>query len=158
MKKFLLFVFLSVFTIGAFADQPTVAGAATEATQWGQLAKDIGEAIGIAAHGVGVAVNDFITSPAGILTVVLIIGKMLGKGLVLVPFLIFVAWVGARIIRALWTKEIAPIETRGLLGRPKTGYRRIYYNWEEAKDTQICAAALVVILGLCTYALTIVNW
>jgi hypothetical protein len=67
----------------------SVKAVAEHSSEISEAAKGIAEAIGIAAKELGIAVNDFLKSPAGTLTVALIIAKFFGTkiiGLLLLPF------------------------------------------------------------------------
>lgn len=71
-------------------------------TEWGQFAQDIAKAIGVAAQELNIAVNEFITSPAGILTVAILLfnfgGELFFGFLIGVPLLI----IHIMITRAAW--------------------------------------------------------
>lgn len=74
---------------------PTVS--VEKASQWGALAKEFAGAIGIAAKELGVAVNDFLDSPAGYLMAAILVLKFAGGLIVAIPFTIgsslFLYWV-----------------------------------------------------------------
>jgi len=52
-----------------------------EIREWGRLGKDIGQAIGATAKELSIQVNDFIKTPAGVLTVGIILWKVVGNEL-----------------------------------------------------------------------------
>ena len=78
---------------------PTVS--VEQASQWGTVAKEFAGAIGIAAKELGVAVNDFIDSPAGYLMAAIKVFKFAGGVIVAIPFTlvssVFLYWVLSRI-------------------------------------------------------------
>lgn len=59
--------------------------------EWGMLAKEFGSAIGATARELGVAVNDFLTTPAGVLITIYLFWSKLGGILIGVPF-VLVIW------------------------------------------------------------------
>ena len=54
--------------------------------EWGSLAKEFGSAIGATAKELGVAVNDFLRTPAGILITVYLFWSKLGGIIIGIPF------------------------------------------------------------------------
>lgn len=67
-----------------------------EVTGWSQAAKGFAEALGVAAKQLGIAVNDFLNSPAGILLAVILLFNYAGGAIVGLPFTMFSLWL-------LWT-------------------------------------------------------
>lgn len=62
------------------------------AGQWGVIAKDFAQAIGIAAKELGIAVNDFLDSPAGYLMALILLVKYAGALLIGIPYTLFSGW------------------------------------------------------------------
>lgn len=56
--------------------------------EWGSLAKEFGSAIGSTAKELGVAVNDFLRTPAGVLITVYLFWSKLGGIIIGIPFVI----------------------------------------------------------------------
>lgn len=56
--------------------------------EWGSLAKEFGSAIGATARELGIAVNDFLATPAGILITVYLFWSKLGGIIIGIPFVI----------------------------------------------------------------------
>lgn len=89
----------------------SVKAVAEHSSEIGEAAKGIAQAIGIAAKELGIAVNDFLKSPAGTLTVAFIFAKFFGAkilGLLLLPLYTLVArgaWQRAMIYSAEYTYE-----------------------------------------------------
>lgn len=159
MKQWFWTIALSLFTFSAFAAEPSVAAqAASTTTEWGQLAKDIAEAIGIAAKGVNLAVNDFIASPAGVLTVLFIVIKMMGMSILKFSFLTVVGYSVYKLIQGIWTSGFTQVETRGWFGSTKIKNQRIYYAWSDAKSEQVAAIAVTAIVALLVFVLTLNHW
>lgn len=68
------------------------------------VATEVAKAIGLAAKELGVAVNEFIKTPAGLLLIGVIILKVFGKLLTLVLIALIINLVIYRIIKTLWKK------------------------------------------------------
>lgn len=56
--------------------------------EWGSLAKEFGTAVGATAKELGIAVNDFLATPAGILITVYLFWSKLGGIIIGIPFVI----------------------------------------------------------------------
>ena len=78
--------------------------ASTFGTQAAIAAKGFAEAIGIAAHELGVSVNEFIGTPAGKLTVAIIIWKVAGATLLHAFGALFAIVVSLTFARKLWVR------------------------------------------------------
>lgn len=75
---------------------------AQKVTEWAQISQEFAKAIGLAARELNVSVNDFIVTPAGMITVGVILWSTLGKDLLLVLSIFFVAVVVWLLNRSLW--------------------------------------------------------
>lgn len=64
------------------AESSTTVPSAEKVNQWVDVGKNIGSGLAGAAKEVGVAVNDFATTPVGILTTMLIVWHMIGSTLI----------------------------------------------------------------------------
>lgn len=89
-------------------------------TQWGQVAKEFSGALGIAAREMGVAANEFLGTPAGKLTAVVIVWNYMGSQLlgiaIGIPLIIFILWGGTRIIRSVFVESITYTEVKTWYG------------------------------------------
>lgn len=104
--------------------------AATWGTQAAAAAEGFAKALGIAAKELNVTINDFLTSPAGILTAGLIIWYMAGSTIMAALYgAIFLA-VGLTIVRIiylrLFTKEYQKVE-----------YTRLWGLWSGTKMVRV---------------------
>jgi len=83
---------------------------ATDVSAWGAVAKDVAHAVGIAAKELGVATNDFLNSPAGLLVAFLIIFKVMGNYLayvfISIPFSLVLIWVWVKLNKTMAIKKI----------------------------------------------------
>lgn len=90
-----------------------VALAATWGTQAAAAAEGFSKALGIAARELNVSINDFLKSPAGMLTAALIIWKMAGASLLHAFFGVVILSVGLTMVRTiykrLFTKSFEPV-------------------------------------------------
>lgn len=69
-----------------------------DASKWNSVIRTIGETIATTAKELGVAVNDFLKSPAGIILVLFLFFKFIGGKLLAIPTFFFMAWTWYRII------------------------------------------------------------
>lgn len=87
--------------------------AATWGTQAAAAAEGFAKAMGIAAKELNLTINDFLKSPAGILTAVLIIWKMAGSAILSAMYGMLFLAVGLTMVRIiytrLFTKEVVPV-------------------------------------------------
>lgn len=114
-----------------------------EATQWGLMAKEFAMALGIAAREIGVSVNEFVASPAGHITVAVILWKTLGASLAKIFIVVWVWGVGFWVLRHIWTHSYETRESVNIFGATRTKRERVYYNWDNGEDTQVICAAVV---------------
>ena len=117
--------------------------------EWGSLAKEFGSAIGATAKELGIAVNEFLNSPAGILLTLYLFWSKLGGVMIGVPFLITV-WYAYFKLNDRYRRTPSKMEVRpSLFGlRNKEVVTEYTYNTE--KDTVFWAQALsgvAVIVG-----------
>ena len=80
---------------------------AEEFSEWAQASKGFAEALGIAAKELGIAVNDFLASPAGILLAFILLLNYAGGAVIGLPFTIFTLILLWTLVRRL---SIASIE------------------------------------------------
>lgn len=121
-----------------------------DATQWGQMAQEFAKALGIAAHEIGVSVNEFVASPAGYITVGVVLWKTVG-GSIAKYGLVFCIWLlGTCLIRGMWTVRHVDREYKNIFGSLRTKRTRVYNSWSDAEDSQVFCCALVL-LGMAIF-------
>ncbi len=98
-------------------DPAGVALAATWGTQAAAAAEGFAKALGIAARELNVTINDFLKSPAGILTAALIIWKMAGASILHALFGMVILTVGLTMVRIIYKR----LFTRG--------YEKVEYSY-----------------------------
>lgn len=77
-----------------------------DATKWGSVAKEFAEALGIAAREMGIAVNDFLQSPAGFLLAAVLVIKFAGGFVIGFPFTVFSILCVLYLAKKVYTAEI----------------------------------------------------
>lgn len=123
---------------------------AEEVTGWSQAAKGFAEALGIAAKQLGIAVNDFLNSPAGILLAVILLFNYAGGAIVGLPFTMFSLWMLWRLARRL---TIATVEYEnvpvfwGFTTRRRVKYTKMTSISSENGMTLFLAALGLLILN-----------
>lgn len=129
---------------------------AKKVSEYAGVAKEVAEAIGIAANKLGVEVNNFITTPAGMLTVAIILLKIFGKliGMMIASLAICVVLI--KIIKYMWSEplkieEEAPVVLRGwsfFNWSSRTVQPRRFVSYKEASETLVGWTIVMVIVML----------
>jgi hypothetical protein len=116
---------------GAAAPEKITAGvalAATWGTQAATAAEGFAKAMGIAAKDLNLTINDFLKSPAGMLTAALIIWKMAGASILSAMYGVLFIVVGLTMVRMiyvrLFTREMVPVTYSRFFGM-FTGQRMV---------------------------------
>lgn len=122
-----------------------------DATQWGQMAQEFAKALGIAAHEIGVSVNEFVASPAGYITVGVVLWKTIGGSIAKYGLVACIWLLGTCLIRGMWTQRYIDCEYKNIFGTLRTKRTRVYYSWGDAEDTQVFCCALVL-LGMAAFS------
>lgn len=125
---------LACSAVAVAADTPPASESST-ATQWATdmaaVAESFARAIGIAARELGVAVNDFLNTPAGMLTAVVIIWKVIGADvvtiLVCVPIMAIFTIAFFKILRGLLVSGYETTQHSLLFGLVKYTRRHPVY-------------------------------
>ncbi len=94
-----------------------VALAATWGTQAATAAEGFAKALGIAARELNVTINDFLKSPAGMLTAALIIWKMAGSSILLAFYGLVILTVGLTMVRIIYKRLFTK------------GYEKVEYSY-----------------------------
>ena len=94
-----------------------------EVSEYAQVAKSIAEAVGIAAHEVGVATNEFIKTDAGKITIFFVAWHVFGediKGVVFgIPIAIFAVWLFFALLHRI-RKTGDYTTVKGMFGQEKS--------------------------------------
>lgn len=181
MKRFIFVVLLSLFSLSALADCTITAASLTDVarkqleldclkaqaveaaapqvdakkvSEYAGVAKEVAEAIGIAAKNLGVEVNNFITTPAGLLTVAIILIKIFGKLIGAILASVLICTILINILKYMWTEPVddaEPVITGGWF----FGYgsravkRREFVSYKRADDTLVgwTIVAVLIMLG-----------
>ena len=125
---------LACSAVAVAASAPPASESST-ATQWATdmatVAESFARAIGIAARELGVAVNDFLNTPAGMLTAVVIIWKVIGADvvtvLVCVPIMVIFTIAFFKILRGLLVSGYETTQRSLLFGLVKYTRRHPIY-------------------------------
>lgn len=117
------------------------------ADAWGHLAKEFAAAIGIAAREIGVSANEFISTPAGMITVAVILWSTIGDSVSALLLILIVVWGAAGLIRTIWTESYQLQEQhRWWTPVPKIKRVRVYYNWRRAEESQVVSLFLILLV------------
>ena len=85
------------------ADQLNASVSPEALSGYGKVAKEFAEAIGIAAKELGVAANDFLNTPAGKLTAVIIVWRVMGDDVYAIAAYPFRLLIGTALLILIWT-------------------------------------------------------
>lgn len=117
--------------------------------EWGSIAKEFGSAIGATAKELGVQVNDFLRTPAGVLLTLYLFWSKLGGVLIGVPLLIAI-WIAYYRLNDRFRRTPTAMEVRptffGMFNREVV----TAYEYNKEKDTVFWAQAIsgvAVIVG-----------
>jgi hypothetical protein len=128
--------------------------AATWGTQAAAAAEGFAKALGIAAKELNITINDFLKSPAGMLTAALIIWKMAGAAILHAIYGFIVLAVGLTMLRVLYTrlftKEYKEVQYERFFGAFKgTKMVRVPKTFADLKnDGEWLAFWVMLILGV----------
>lgn len=95
----------------------------SDATKWNSVIQTVGQTIATTAKELGVAVNDFLKSPAGIILVIFLFFKFIGGKLLSAPLLFCIAWV--------WYKTVDHFT------KDDVEYEQVPYLWGAIKVRRI---------------------
>ena len=129
---------------------------AEKISKYAGIATEVASAIGIAANNLGVEVNKFINTPAGMLTVTIILLKIFGKliGMMLASLVICI--VLTKVLKYMWTEPLEGEDAKPVIvggwffGRGSRAVQpRRLIGYKKADDTLVgwTVAMIVVMLG-----------
>lgn len=102
-------------------------------TTWATVAEGFTRAVGAAAKEIGVSVNDFIKTPAGMITMAFIIIKAFGAGFMKILVMLFLTLVTYYVNRHLWTESTIEVPKQ-FWGVKWSKTKRVYYTMKEVHD------------------------
>lgn len=120
-------------------------------SKYAGVATEVAQAIGIAAKNLGVEVNNFITTPAGMLTVAVILAKIFGKLVGMILAACFLNYIAFKLLSWLWTEqtgETAEVTTWfGWKKRAVPVRRRVTYKQVDESVVAWTCVLLVLAMG-----------
>jgi len=120
-----------------------------DVSEWAQISQEFAKALGIAAKEVGISVNEFLASPAGILTAIVLIWISIGKSVVAVLVgALFTAAI-VKLNRRIWFKEVQTVEKTGMFSRKYQKEIVRYNTWREMEENALgWSIGTIVTLGI----------
>ena len=123
-------------------------------TSWATVATGLASAVGSAAKEIGISVNEFIKTPAGIIILVGILFKAFGSDIAKIGVLIFLTFSVYFINRHLWTAEFEPVKKKFAFIEWESR-RRVFYTWKQMDEkatvwSWILTAVYLVVFTLIT--------
>lgn len=125
-------------------------------TTIGGVAKEFAASLGIAAKELGIAANEFLTTPAGMLTAFVILWKTFLIQFIGIILMIVVLKAGVVINRQILvvSTEHVPVKTwRG----EKVVTRKTYSNFSDLDDNQLIAFGVVSLVSIALCGIILVN-
>lgn len=126
------------------------------AAEWSDAAKGFAEALGIAARELGIATNDFLTSPAGVLLAAILLFNYAGGAIVGFPFTIFTILVLLWLVRRLTTEKVEYETVPLLWGLVHYRRKKVDASVEYLSDSKgillLLATVVMVVLNLIVWA------
>lgn len=130
-------------------------------SKYAGVATEVAAAIGIAAKNLGVEVNNFITTPAGMLTVAVILVKIFGKLFALILAALFINIIVWKILMFLWHKDDVDEQgnrkyytrMRGFGLFQKQIYLRKRIGWSAADESLVGWSLLLLAISLASIIL-----
>lgn len=117
---------------------------------YADVAIQVAKAIGIAAKEAGIAVNEFIVTPAGQLTVAIILIKVLGGIFFALVAAFCINVIGYKVLKALWYEDTGNTVVRtgimSIFGYSKV-YTRLTFRQADSELVTISAAVIIVCVG-----------
>lgn len=183
MKHLVLFIILTFASLGSYACEINAPGLSSQAKQnliiecekakltqpqqpssvtvedvdkWADISQKFAGAIGIAAKEIGVSVNEFIKTPAGMITVALVIWMSIGESLIILGAMGFI-WVVIFLgLRRLWTNGHETVDRSFLMITWKTQVRK-YITYDDATDGLVGISVILLAIGILGTILAIGN-
>ena len=116
--------------------------------EWAVIAQEFAKALGIAAREIGVSVNEFLKSPAGVLTAGILIFMTVGKSIMAFFVGMLFTYIVFKLNNRVWFDQYETIETTNIFGKTKQKRVARYNNWSQVKDDAVAlSAGSIIVLG-----------
>lgn len=125
-------------------------------TGWAQVAEGFANAMGAAAKQLNISVNEFITTPAGLITVGVILWKVIGASVLKLIAMYLVFRLVLAIIRGIWkigTKEVSS----KFMWWSWTSNKPVYSTWADATEMMCGFSFLLIVVGLVLETVLLIN-
>lgn len=127
------------------------------ANKWAEAAKGIGQGIGVAAKELGIAANDFLDSPAGLVVALLLFFNFAGgfmSTLIAAPLSVLSLYVLYKLLDRLWTEKVTYTMVPVLWG--VFSFRRVFeYTRTDSDESVIFMTAIYLVA---TGAFNLIVW
>lgn len=114
-------------------------------TGWAAVAEGFANAMGAAAKQLNISVNDFIKTPAGMITIGVILWKVIGTSILKLLAMYGVFLACRHILQVMWRVDSVNVE-RKFLWWTWTSVKPVYSTWKNAEDT-MCGVGFAVLLA-----------
>lgn len=127
-----------------------------DVSAWAGIAKEFGQALGVAAKEVGISVNEFMQTPAGYLAVALIVWSMAGNHIIALVLILLLTWLFIFINKRLWFSHAEYVE-KSFLGFKWNKKVNHYLTYRNMVDTSIFISVVSVMILCGSVALIFAN-
>ncbi|MDU8350813.1 hypothetical protein RYA05_02775 [Pseudomonas syringae pv. actinidiae] len=117
-----------------------------DVSEWAQISQEFAKALGIAAREVGVSINEFLASPAGIMTAVVLIWMIIGKSLVAILVGLLITYATVKLNRRIWFRQVETVEKTGLFNRKYQKEMVRYNSWNDMNDSGLGWSIVTIIM------------
>lgn len=112
---------------------------------WGHVAKEFSGALGVAAQQVGVGINEFLKTPAGILTAIIVVMMTIGSTLLAIFVGLMFTAIVLKLNQRFWFDRMEKVEKQGFRKAYTVEVKR-YKNWSQMNDSAIGWSITSIIL------------
>lgn len=104
--------------------------------EFATISKEFASSLGIAAKELGIAANDFLASPAGVLTAVVIIWKVFAMNILGLFFILSVMAIWMYMLRAVMTEKMETRMVKGWGKEEREKDVRVYVNFDKISENR----------------------
>ena len=125
--------------------------------EFASVSKEFASSLGIAARELGIAANEFLASPAGVLTAIVIIWKVFAMNILGMFFIVSTMVIWMYMLRAVMTEKIETRTVKGFGNTEKEKRYRVYVNFDEISADRGCTLAIVNIVPIILIMIIVCN-
>lgn len=125
--------------------------------EFANVSKEFASSLGIAARELGIAANEFLSSPAGVLTAIVIIWKVFALNILGLFFILVIISFWAFMLRVVLTESIDSKMVEGWKNKQKEKRTRIYVDFGDINGERGFSLILVNAVPIILIAIIVCN-